>query len=497
MTTRRKTLLMISAVCLLTGITSVPSGFAQRADDTATLATLVESERARSLASSEKGGCNASLTSVAAFDGAALPSPPSFTVLQGDLITSDVGEKIAAAYRDGYAGFQKGDLNAAVGGFERAYALNPKDDLTVYFIAAIYGIIGNKPAALEWLGRLAAMNSCFIPSPSTFAKISDAEEFKRLAQAIEAGAARVNRSDVAFIVPEKDLIPEGMAFDPTGKAFYLSSLHKRKIVKVMPGVPGGPPAIEDFTTEGQDGLYSTLGMKIDAKRRVLWVVSSAQTRMKGYAEQDKGRTAVFKYDLVSKKLIKKYPLGPEPSHFFNDLAINPNGDVFLTDEASGEIHTIAQSRGELEVFIPAGRFASPNGITISANGRKLFVADVQLGVYVIDLKTKRVSRLTQPQGISPAGIDGLYFHDNSLIGILHVAGRGRVARFHLNSSLDGITRAEIVECNNPHFQQPTTGTLAGGWLYYIANSQFESFNPDRTIFSPEKLKDVVILKTRL
>src|SRR5215211_7738657 len=82
-------------------------------------------------------------------------------------------------------------------------------------------------------------------------------------------ASARGQSRVAFRIPEPDLIPEGIAYDPVAQVFYVGSTYKRKIVSV-----DGRGVVRDFTGEGQDGLWGLLGMRVDAKRRLLWAVSS-------------------------------------------------------------------------------------------------------------------------------------------------------------------------------------------------------------------------------
>src|SRR3954468_24846939 len=106
-------------------------------------------------------------------------------------------------------------------------------------------------------------------------------------------------SELAFTIHEKDLIPEGIAYDPTRKEFYVGSLLKRKIVRI-----DSSGRASNFTSEGQDGLFMVLGMKVDPKRRTLWVCSAAG---KGAKEFD-GHAGIFKYDLRTGKLIRKYVL---------------------------------------------------------------------------------------------------------------------------------------------------------------------------------------------
>src|SRR6478736_4914990 len=62
---------------------------------------------------------------------------------------------------------------------------------------------------------------------------------------------------IAFRLTEKDLIPEGITFDPTTKSFYVSSINKRKIVKV-----DEQGRVSDFIPSGQDEIGEVLGLKI-------------------------------------------------------------------------------------------------------------------------------------------------------------------------------------------------------------------------------------------
>jgi len=55
----------------------------------------------------------------------------------------------------------------------------------------------------------------------------------------------------------------------------------------------------------------------------------------------------------------------------------------------------------------------------------------------------------------------------------------------------------VVDTRTQHLILPTTGVFVGDWYYYIANPQAYSINSDETLFPPEQLKDVVILKTEL
>lgn len=306
------------------------------------------------------------------------------------------------------------------------------------------------------------------------------------------------RSQVAFRIEGRELIPEGIAYDPHARIFYVGSTYQRKIVSV-----DRKGAVRDFTGEAQEGLLGVVGMKVDSKRRVLWAVSTnAGGGMpgKGLDRDCLGCSAVFKYDLRAGRLIKKYVLSNKPNvHFLNDLTINSHGDAFITDTVTGDIYLISRGKDELELFINLGQQAFPNGIDLSGDEKHLFVAAAG-GIRVVNLRDKKSRALKLPDGVSPVVIDGLYFYKGSLIAIQPFADRRKVVRYHLDEEANAVSKVEVVESEHPLFNQPTTGVIVGRDFYYIANSQLQLF---RRIYKPDgaydkgQLLDVVVLRRRL
>ena len=66
-------------------------------------------------------------------------------------------------------------------------------------------------------------------------------------------------------MPERDLIPEGICYDPDEDVFYLGSIRKSKILKIS---RDGDVEVFVPPVEARDRGY--LGMRIDQNRRVLW-----------------------------------------------------------------------------------------------------------------------------------------------------------------------------------------------------------------------------------
>lgn len=181
----------------------------------------------------------------------------------------------------------------------------------------------------------------------------------------------INSSTTAFTVSEKDLIPEGITYDPVGQAFYLSSLYKSKIIKI-----DNKGNRTDFTKEQQDGLWPVLGMKVDPKNRSLWVCSCAGSgNCKNFNPDEKGWSGVFKYNIDTGLFQKRYTLHePGKPHLFNDLVVLDNEDVYVTDSADAAVYKITAKNDKPELFVKSGLFTYPNGIALSDDRKSLFVA---------------------------------------------------------------------------------------------------------------------------
>ncbi len=371
--------------------------------------------------------------------------------------------------------------------------LRPNHPRLTYNLAVAHALNGNQGEALTWLDRLTAMGM-FLPAErdEDFASLRDSARFNAILAKFRRNHSPLGKSSHAFTIAEKGFVPESVAYDPVGKVFYLGSVYKRKILKT-----DGKGAVAEFAN-ARDGLWSVMGMKVDARRRHLWVCSASQPQMMNFVEAEDGLSAIFKFDLSTGKLLKKYALPNRPAkRWLGDLALNSRGDVFATDSLSAAVYTIPHARDEIELFVEGEPFASPQGLDFSPDEKRLFVADYARGIFVIDLLTKQITGLEPAPDVMPFGADGLYFYRGSLIAIQNSANPHRVVRFRLSRDLRRIESWELIEANNPAFDEPTLGVLVKDMLYYVANSQWGAVNKNGELASEEKLLSPVVLKTRL
>ena len=385
------------------------------------------------------------------------------------------------------------DYAAFLENMKRATALRPTHQTYMYNLAIAYALAGDKREALAWLRSGAEMGLVYPADQDTdFNSVKDTIEFKAILKKIEDNRLPVIKSSTAFTVHEKGLVPESVAYDAATQTFYLSSVYKRKILSI-----DGKGLTREFANE-RDGLWSVMGMKVDRARRTLWVCTAAHPQMANYREEDNGRSGIFKYDLRSGRLLKKYLLPRQTKpHWLGDLVLNSAGDVFATDSISPAIYRIPRGSDELELFIEGEPFVSPQGLDLTADEKHLLMADYSKGIFRIDLHTRKIINIAPAPASTLLGIDGLYRYGDSLLAVQNGVNPQRIVRLFLNKGFDQVLRFQIVEANNPLFDEPTLGVLVGNTFYYVANSQWGAIDEKGRLAQAEKLREPLILKLKL
>ncbi len=295
------------------------------------------------------------------------------------------------------------------------------------------------------------------------------------------------KAETAFILEERDLIPEGITYDPTEKAFYLSSIYKRKIVKIT-----SDGKVSDLIPTGADEIEQVLGMKVDA-RGLLWACNNTP-------EHDTVRkiSNVHVYDLRTKKMVKRFKLEDDNRHLFNDIYITKAGDVFVTDTHAGMVWLVRKDSKTLEEFTKRGSVPFANGITATPDEKFLIVSTGGAqGVVRVDVSTKQISSIPNDRYMV-MGYDGLYQYNNTLIGIQNTFFPESIQKVTLNASSDRAERIDFLCDRDAKFNAPTTGVIVGDEFYFIANSQLlQIIGGKGKIKDPATLEETIIMKIKL
>ncbi|MEZ5344755.1 MAG: hypothetical protein R2681_04275 [Pyrinomonadaceae bacterium] len=394
--------------------------------------------------------------------------------------------------KQAYENYKAGRLPDFLENMRKANALRQNHPRLIYNLSVALALNGKAEDALLSLERLAEMGLFFsLEKDDDLKSLFELERFPALKNRFGKNKDPLKISTKLFSIPDKTLITEGIAYDPESRRHFVSSVHQRKIVAV-----DEKGMVRDFSSEA-DGLWSVLGMRVDPARSILWASSAAFPQMRGFEESENGKSAVFKYDLKSGKLLKKYVVSGEgEKHALGDLVIDGSGNVYASDSISPKIYRIGTEKDEIEVFIESEMFASLQGLALSPDGKWMFAADYSKGIFRIDMDSKDIVQLIPAPNITVLGIDGLYYYSGDLIGIQNGVTPQRVFRLHLDDAKSKIDRFQTLEANHENFNEPTLGVVVGDNFHFVANSQWSLVN-NKGELAEEKLQEPVILNLKL
>lgn len=362
----------------------------------------------------------------------------------------------------------------------------PNDGLLVFYQALLQFELGERDAALELLRSLKGRKLGLVPYPdSGFDKVWSDPKFQEIRQTLSDEEPQTPSSPVVFRLEDPKLIPEGIAFDPKSKRFFIGSIAQRKIV-----VADGKGDTRDFS-KPSDKLDEILGLRIDPVRDQLYAVSTNGSEDSAKKEQ---RNLVVRYELKTGRMTDRFP-APE-SLQLNDLTVAADGTIYVTDSEGGTLFRRKPGEVGLARFGAMGALRGANGITMSPDGI-LYVA-TSTGIARIDIATGEPTRLPQPDSVVTGGIDGLYWYDGDLIGVQNGPNPGRVIRVALTDKGTRIAALTVLQSHHhTAFDEPTTGAIADDKLYVIGNSYVGRYQPDGTIKNASELKGTAIVAVPL
>jgi sugar lactone lactonase YvrE len=414
--------------------------------------------------------------------------PSTVAAAQGDPIAES-----RAHYRAAVRAYEARDLPAFLEHAREAQALRPAHGGVTYALASAYALTGDTAGAIATLRHFAALGySADLGADSDFVRLRNTEAYAELSRRLARNREPLATSTVAFELPDRELLTEGIAYDQRGDAFYVGSVHQARIFRVTRS-----GAVTQFAPDSPLP-WAPLGLRVDPRRNALWVAAAALPQTAGYNPSDSGRSALLRYDLRSGRVAARYDVRPDGAlHALGDVIVSRAGDVYATDSRAPVLWRIPARGDTLERFLESPLLLSAQGLALTPDQRTLYVADYARGVLRVDLGTRGVTLLEAADSVLPLGIDGLYLHRGSLVGIQNGVVPHRVTRFTLSPTGDRMVRAEVLERGHPRYDEPTLGVLVGDDMYYVANSQWERFGEDGRVANPESLEPPVVLRLRL
>lgn len=365
-------------------------------------------------------------------------------------------------------------------------SIRPFHPLYTYNLASAYALNGKINEANATLKRLVLMNNTTaFENDEDFKSLQETEGFKSVLALKNAQSKVVATSKAVVTVSEKDLHPEGLLYLPKSKTWLASSIHKRKIVSF--DIKNGQ--CTDWLKS--DDMLAVFALKADAKEEYLWVATSAMPEMENFDKTLDGRAEVLKVNLKTKEVVKRFSM--DGNHVFGDLIVAKNGVVYISDSNKPMLYKI-ENNVMTEFISFENEGFNLQGLALNDQQDKLFIADYLKGIALIDIPSKTKSWLTFPEGTTAKGIDGLVFHDNTLIAIQNGVNPIRVTEFKLKENQ--ITSFKILDNNRPEFDEPALATVVDKTVYFFANSPWKAYDKNG-VLDLSKVSNPILFSCKL
>jgi DNA-binding beta-propeller fold protein YncE len=407
----------------------------------------------------------------------------------------DSARNAREAYRRAVTAYRQHDLATARAEMLRAAESWSTQQAYLDGAAKLAAMAHDTVEAIRWLRRLAELGvGSDVRDDTTFRVLLGVPAFDSAASSLAVRTAPIVRGRVRLTVADTTLHPEGIAFDPRHRRWFMGSVRKRKVVAI--DRDGG---VRDFVASAADGLAGVFGMAVDSARHTLWVATTALPRMDRFTDADSGHVGVYGYDLETGRLQRKAWMSRDSStaHTFGDVAVAPNGDVYVSDSQAPWILVLPAGDDSLARFLTHPLFRSLQGMAITPDGASMYVADYSHGLLRVSLASTTVSALVAPPGVTLLGVDGLYWHRGALIGVQNGVTPTRVVRFCLDPSGRSVRRLEVLDRNPAVADEPTLGAIEGDSLVYVATSAWEKYDDDGKRVAGTKLRPAIAVSVPL
>ncbi|MGH9752584.1 MAG: hypothetical protein ACREA2_07355 [Blastocatellia bacterium] len=321
---------------------------------------------------------------------------------------------------------------------------------------------------------------CAHKKDGSLLSIKDADSIRTLAeQSPQSGGIEVIKLETG-----REFRFKGLAIDLKTEKAYLGSWDKKEIVVV---------SLKEKTHStiktGYSGKLNGMGTYL--KRDKLYAV------MNEVNDSPNARpvSVLLVIALTNHHILRSYEaVGVNGRHHFNHVVVDDNGIAYVSDTLKSAIYTVNTNNpaDNLKQLVERKDLSRVHGIDLSADGSRLFSTSYDGGIRFFDLKTKGFSPF---KDLATADNDGLKYYEGCLYGV----GNNALRKYTLNKAEDGIIRTEVLLSDHEFFNDPRCLHIEAGYLYCLANIEFEPVEFRRSGKTTRKtpLSDSYLIKLKL
>jgi DNA-binding beta-propeller fold protein YncE len=279
--------------------------------------------------------------------------------------------------------------------------------------------------------------------------------------ALIANGAPVEPGSVAATVPAAMRLIEGVAYDDRSRTAYLSSVVGRTIYRVA----GTTPVVLLRLTPD---LGSPMAIAIDTRHRTLW--AGLDPKAPGAPASSKGGLLELSFDGRTHRFVtapKDVAIG--------DVMVAPDGTAYAGDGRSGAVYRCRPGCAALETVLAPGVLRSAQGMLLSPDGRKLYVADYAYGVAIIDLATGTAKPLRTAPGVAIDGLDGLAWRGGRIVAVQNGWQPARLIAIELDAAGERAVAARVLARSGALSNPTQVAATKNGALLVVANAQWDLY----------------------
>lgn len=386
---------------------------------------------------------------------------------------------VAAFFRlrsEGIAAAQADDAAAARVRLDEADARNPGHPGLTLMRARLAMSEGRTTDAANLVTQYAGFGLVFDPTRDpALAPLAGTSELAEAEARLLRNREPVGESRLAplFEVAGTGLT-EAVVRDAPRNRWLVSQVHGRAVLAV-----GDDGQISPLLDETAD-IGGVLGLAWSPDGSRLWAASAPLApALAALAEGEAApEPALLKIDPATGRVTARFDIPGEGERSPGDLAVGPDGTVYVSDATAGAIYRLKGGSGVIETLVAPGTVGSPQGLVVRPDGGVLVVADYPSGLWRVDLETGQATRVPTPDGASLIGIDGLALDGERIYALQNGVAPQRVLRLDLNADWTRIDGIDVAAANLPEIDEPTNGFVLDGDLIFVARSQWSDFNAE-------------------
>ena len=374
---------------------------------------------------------------------------------------------------EGVAAAGADDMATAAARLAAADAVVPNHPGLIGLRARVAAASGQSQEALALWRRYAELGLAANPSRDPLnADMLALPAWSEVAERLEA-----NRRSVGTLIPvailEQPLAIENVVHDATRNRLLVSTIAGRTILQIDPQGAVSPWLSSEAPVAG------VLGLAMDSERGLLWAASAGlAAATPDAADPMRDSTELLKIDLVSGRVLDRYSPPDAPQRSLGDVAVGPDGAVYVSDSLAGDVWRLRPSGDSLERLVPAGVVGSPQGMALSADGTALILADYGSGLHRIELSTGQVTMMPAPTDASLIGLDAVLRRGDRLVVVQNGAAPRRILELTLSADQSAVTKARVLAANLDAMTDPAGGSLDEGTLLFVSVSQLGAYGDD-------------------